>query len=102
MGKLLKRHYTLEFKQQAVRLSEEMGSVSRAARQLGLSEANVHNWKSKAKLGKLKDSNNNMSVIEVETVEEEIKRLRKENKELKDVNYILKRAAAFFSQDHIK
>lgn len=62
----------------------------------------MHNWKSKAKQGKLKDFSNNMSVVEVETVEEEVKRLRKENKELKDVNYILKKAAAFFSQDHLK
>ena len=37
-----------------------------------------------------------------ETPEEELKRLRKEVEELKKVNYILKRAAAFFSQDHLK
>ena len=32
----------------------------------------------------------------------EIKRLKKEVEDLKSVNYILKRAAAFFSQDHLK
>ena len=34
--------------------------------------------------------------------EQELKRLRKENEEQKKVIYILKRAAAFFSQDHLK
>ena len=102
MGKSGNRRYTSEFKVQAVRLAEEMGSALRAAKQLGVPGANVHNWKNKSKQGKLKDSKSNMNVGEVETTEEEVKRLRKENKELKDVNYILKKAAAFFSQDHLK
>jgi transposase-like protein len=33
---------------------------------------------------------------------EELLRLRKEVSELKKVNHILKSAAAFFSQDHLK
>lgn len=95
------RKFTTEYKEQAVRLAEHLGSVAKAARQLGISDVNVYHWKMKSKNGKLKDLKNNMS-IQSETPEEELKRLRKENEELKQVNYILKRAAAFFSQDHLK
>jgi transposase-like protein len=43
------------------------------------------------------------SVKQASTPEsEEILRLKKENEELKKVNYILKRASAFFAQDHLK
>jgi len=102
MARAKTRSYTAEFKEQAVRLAEELGSATRAANQLGVSEANVHNWKIKSKQGKLKDSKNNMSMVVVESPDEELKRLRKEVEELKKVNYILKKAAAFFSQDHLK
>ena len=102
MAKKGNRTYTAEFKEQAVRLAEEMGSASRAGKQLGIPEANVHNWQNKQKQGKLKDSKNNMSTVGVEAPEEELKRLRKEVDELRKVNYILKKAAAFFSQDHLK
>ena len=50
--------------------------------------------KFKAQGAELKKSN--------ETPQEEIKRLRTEVTELKKVNHILKAAAAFFSQDHLK
>ena len=95
------KRYTTEYKEQAVRLAERLGSAVKAARHLGISEMNVYHWKMKSKQGKLKDLKNKMS-IQSEAPEEELKRLRKENEELKQVNYILKRAAAFFSQDHLK
>jgi transposase-like protein len=37
-----------------------------------------------------------------ESPEEELNRLRRENQQLQKANYILKQAAAFFSQDHLK
>ncbi len=102
MGKMGNRRYTSEFKQQTVRLADEMGSVFRAAKQLGIPGGSLQNWKTKQRQGKLKDSKNNMSMIGSENEQEELKRLRKENKELKDINHILKKCAAFFSQDHLK
>lgn len=93
MGKHSKK-YALEFKEQAVQLAMDMGSARRAADKLGIPEANIHNWRKKFE--KLKP------VKAAETPEEENKRLRKEVDELKKVNYILKRAAAFFSQDQLK
>jgi transposase len=95
MGKRTKRQYTLEFKQQAAELANRIG-VSRAARQLGVCMGNVQSWKTKA------DNQEPQSKKEKINLEEENRRLQKENDELKKVNYILKRAAAFFSQDHLK
>lgn len=95
MGRGLHRKYSLEFKQQVVELAHRSG-ISKAAQQLGVSVANVQRWKSEAK------RKGEMPVKQNETIEEEVRRLRKENEELKTVNHILKRAAAFFSQDQLK
>ena len=89
------RQYSLEFKQQAADLATRIG-VGRAAEQLGISPANVQRWKSKG-VGKSK-----AKAGENKNLEEENRRLQKENDELKKVNLILKRAAAFFSQDQLK
>jgi transposase len=95
MGKKTNRQYTPEFKQQAAELAIRIG-VGRAAEQLGICVANVQRWKSDAKEGKPQSKK-----IEENLVDEN-RRLQKENDELKKVNQILKRAAAFFSQDHLK
>jgi transposase len=85
--------YTEEFRQQAVALSEQLGSVMKAAHQLGISEANIYSWR---KAGP------SMSAAGKSSADEELKRLRKENADLKKINHVLKAAAAFFSQDHLK
>ncbi len=91
------RKYTDEFKQQAVKLAAELGNTTAAAKQLGIGDAIIHSWAKKF---------NAMTGEKMKPVlpsdAEENKRLKKENEELKKVNYILKRAAAFFSQDHLK
>ena len=87
------RVYTEEFKKQAVELSFELQNVAEAARQLGVRDVLLHKWRTKYKPEK-------KPVAAAES--DEIKRLKRENDELKKVNYILKRAAAFFSQDHLK
>lgn len=95
MGKHGQRKYTSEFKQQASELAIRIGS-RRAAEQLGVAMQNVDRWK------KLAENQEPQSKKEKVNLEEENRRLLKENKELRDVNYILKKAAAFFSQDHLK
>ena len=98
----MKTQYTKEFRLSALKLAEELGSVAEATKQLGLKPNAIYNWKNKYKY-KYKTST---AVVEpkvaVPAESEEIKRLKKEVEELKKVNYILKRAAAFFSQDHLK
>jgi transposase len=89
------RKYTEEFRRQAVQLAIDLGSMTKAAKQLGVAHANLHNWKLKIQQSESIDKN----LAQIKS-EEELKRLRKENAELKKVNYILKAAAAVFSRDH--
>jgi len=94
------RTYTKEFKIEALNLVQQLGSYSAAARQLGISDGTLHAWKDKYNFSI--NLPNSKTVKQAVADSEEIKRLRKENEELKKTNYILKRAAAFFSQDHLK
>jgi transposase len=94
------RTYTKEFRIEALNLVNELGSYSEAARQLGIGDALLHSWKKKYNFTLDSKANKNAAVAVAES--EEMKRLRKENEELKKINHILKRAAAFFSQDHLK
>ncbi len=95
----MKQKYTKEFKLQALELVNQLGSYAEAARQLGVKDGVLHTWKNKFKFEMKKDTE---KLAGSNPESEEIKRLKKENEELKKVNYILKRAAAFFSQDHLK
>ena len=95
MGKKKNRQYTSEFKQQAAELAIRIG-IGRAAEQLGVCVGNVQRWKTDANDGKPQSKKAQGSW------EEEKRLLQKENDELKKINQILKRAAAFFSQDHLK
>ena len=96
MAKRGKRTYTLEFKRQAADLAIRSG-VQRAADQLGVNVNNIQRWKSEL----TKESQTEQKTRKRD-LEEEIKQLRKENEELKKVNFILKKAAAVFSQDQLK
>lgn len=96
MGRRTNRKYTLEYKQQAVDLGIQVG-FTKAAGQLGVCVANLKRWKKE--LGKSEATESKKSKA---GLEEENRRLQRENDELRKVNHILKRAAAFFSQDHLK
>jgi transposase len=96
-GKL--RKYTDDFKHRAIDLAKEIG-VSATEAKLGIPHGNIQNWKKRiAKTGRVSRADTKSPT---ETAEEENKRLRKENADLKKANLILKSAAAFFSQDHLK
>ena len=86
------RTYTVEFKQQAVELAKTLGSVKKAADQLGISDVNIHVWKKKLAP---------KASVSEESPNEGLKRLRLENAQQKKVIHILKSSAAFFSQDHL-
>lgn len=96
MARNSKKKYSDEFKEQAVRLSRELGH-SKAAGQLGITEAMLSYWKKKHQ-GKAKLTESE----QIKADQEELQRLRKETLEQKQVILILKKAAAFFSNDQLK
>ncbi len=96
MGFKNKRSYPQEFKVQSVKLANEIG-IGKASTQLGVPSTTLRQWSEKFSKDRgllLKPG--------AESTEEELRRLRKENADLKKSNLILKSAAAFFSQDHLK
>jgi transposase len=95
---MTKRKFTKEFKLQAIELASSLGNISQAARQLGVLESNIHGWKRQLSKVEKIDKTPALSASEAE----ELKRLRRETAEQKKVIHILKAAAAFFSQDHLK
>ena len=94
------KQYTKEFKLQAVKLAEELGSAVQAGKQLGVPDANIYAWKKRYE----GESVTAVKKVEVkpEDLVKENQRLQQEVIHLKKVNHILKSAAAFFSQDHLK
>jgi transposase len=92
-----RRTYTPEFKAEAVRLVTEQGySVAEAARSLGISENLIRNWKQA-----LLDQGEHAfpGHGKFSPFEEEVRRLRAENKRLLAERDILKKAAAFFARE---
>jgi transposase len=92
-----RRTYTPEFKAEAVKLVTEQGySVAEAARSLGLRENLIRNWKQAVQ-------DNGAHAFpgpgKLPAVEEELRRLRAENKRLLAERDILKKAAAFFAKE---
>ena len=87
--------YTLEFKQEAVRLVESGQGIAAAARNLGVVEQTLCNWV-KAKLeGKLKEVSGNAGV----TAEQmEISRLRAKLARVTMERDILGKATAYFAK----
>lgn len=99
MGIKNARKYTDEFKHRVVALANEIGVVE-AANKLGVPNGNIYNWQAKlTNVGQVSKSDTKSFT---ESQDEELKRLRKEVVDLKKANIILKSAAAFFSQDHLK
>jgi transposase len=97
MGTETRSRYTEEFKIDALKLAKSLGNYTEAAKRLGIGDSLLHSWKKTYNISIDSDKSVEKSFAEAE----ELKRLRKENEELKKINYILKRAAAFFSQDHL-
>ncbi|MBO7410641.1 MAG: transposase [Ottowia sp.] len=53
LKKAIRAKYTLEFKQEAVRMAEAKGSIAEVSRELGLPEQTLFNWGKAAREGRL-------------------------------------------------
>jgi transposase len=92
-----RRTYTAEFKVEAVKLVTEQGySVAEAARSLGISENLIRSWK-QALQGQGDQAFPGHGRLSPQ--EQELARLRAENKRLLAERDILKKAAAFFARE---
>ena len=92
-----RRTFTREFKVEAVKLITEKGySVAEAARSLGLHETLLRSWKQtiQAEGEQAFPGKGNLPAIE-----EELRRLRAENKRLLMERDLLKKATAFFARE---
>ena len=92
-----RRTYTAEFKTEAVKLVTEQGySVAEAARSLAIHETLLRSWKQA-----LHDKGEQAfpGQGKLPAIEDELRRLRAENKRLLAERDILKKAAAFFARE---
>lgn len=89
--------YSKEFKEEAMKLSDEIGT-KKAAEQLGIRYYTISEWRKNRKAQQLKavpeltDAEQRMHILELE----------RENAELKKANDILKDALGFFAKDRKK
>ena len=86
--------HTKEFKIEAVRLAQELGNIAEAARRLGISDKNVYTWK---KLFEKDGVNAFPGKGRLTPDDERLRRLERENRELKMENEILKKASRYFA-----
>jgi transposase len=95
MTKSKRGRYTLEFKQEAVRLVESGQTMAVAARSLGVVEQTLGNWIKLHRAGRLKGAGGKPQV----TAEQmEISRLRAELARVTMERDILGKATAFFAK----
>ncbi len=95
MRKGKRGRYTLEFKQEAVRIAESSPTVAEAARTLGVVEQTLSNWVKLQRAGKLKEVSGKAGV----TAEQmEISRLRAELARVTMERDILGKATAYFAK----
>lgn len=96
MSKRTVTHYSLEFKQSSAKLAVESDcSIPQIAKELGIKTVTLYGWVNKyyPKQQQSKSTDNK------QTLEEELKMLRKENARLKQERDILKKAAAYFANE---
>ena len=95
----MQKKYSKEFKREAVRRSNESGKpVTQVARELGMSVKRLYKWRNKFEIEK----ENSVSGEKGNISKEELKKLRRENRILKEERDILKKSLIFFAKDQGK
>ena len=89
--------YPAEFREQAVAMVRETGKpIAQVARDLGVNESTLSNWVNRD--GIERGEHPDPEVLST-SEKEELRRLRRENAQLRMEREILKKAAAFFVQE---
>ena len=95
MTKRKRRTFTPEQKAQALRLAEEMGNVSQAARDLSMPSELIYRWRKQAEI----DAGHGPSGALTTDEKKELAQLRRENKTLRMERDFLKKATAYFAKE---
>ena len=96
MAKRKRRSFTKEFKAEVVELCERGDrSIGQVARDLDLTETAVRSWVKQAAV----DRGDGPAEALTTDEGEELRRLRRENRQLREEREILKKAAAFFAKE---
>lgn len=90
--KRVKRNYSKEFKQEAVRLSYQRDNIKELAIELGIDVARIYKWRTTNRV-------NTIDSISIKKDDEEIKRLKKALKDSQLELEILKKAVHIFSKN---
>lgn len=94
MKKIPKQAFTTEFKELAVKRTQEGQSVPAAAKALGISDQTLRNWVKAAAKGELKVAGKAVTPEQME-----LSRIRAEVARLERENALLKKAAAYFARE---
>lgn len=94
------QHYTEEFRKEAVKRSDKPGvTQAQVAKELGISAQQISNWK--RQFTRLSDKQfNTLNGVDYSKKEsEELRRLKRENAQLKEEMAFLKKVSAYFAKD---
>lgn len=94
------QHYTEEFRKEAVKRSDKPGvTQTQVAKELGISAQQISNWK--RQFTRLSDKQfNTLNGVDYSKKEsEELRRLKRENAQLKEEMAFLKKVSAYFAKD---
>ncbi|HEX2829556.1 MAG TPA: transposase [Burkholderiales bacterium] len=90
------RSYSRDFKVEAVRLAEEgQKPVAAVARELGVHRNQIARWKTQLERQQPAASGDG----QVQALQEELERLRRENASLTEENAVLRKAAMYFARE---
>ena len=96
MGKRKRRAFSAEYKAEVVELVRTSGkSAGQVARELDLTETAVRKWVAQAEV----DAGRGPEGVLSSDEREELRRLRRENTQLRMEREILKKATAFFAKE---
>jgi transposase len=87
-----RKSYTEEFKREAVRLAKERGNIAQTARDLGVSDTSLENWKKQ-----LEQTPENAFPGNGNPRDKELVQLQRDLRRLKEENEILKKAVGIFT-----
>jgi transposase len=95
----MSNRYSPEFKRDAVALVRSSGRTpTEVARELGVSSESLRNWVKQANVDQGQGAPGELTTAE----KDELRRLRRENREQQQTIDILKKAAAFFANETMK